>query len=408
MKQRRPLVLSLVLGFAMVIVGAAVAYAHGERSQEGFLRMQTVAFYDVNFSTDTVKQGEELTITGKVKVLDTWPNNLAQPDVGFIGVIAPGPVVLLKDRVINGAEAPDAIYIKKGDIYEFKLTVEGRAPGQWHVHPSFAVSGAGTLLGPGKWITVQDASGFSNPIQLLNGQTINLENYGLGQLVIWHWLGFFLGLGWMVYWTGPKPTVTRLPITLRIPLNTDGQDVGLITKKDHQVVNLFALATIALLVIGWIYIQAAYPVRIPQQVLRFAPPEISAPAAPAKVNPGLASYDQDSQTVVLPMTVTNTGDKPLTVKQFTTSYFTFVNQSAGATPSGEYQYPMTVDPAGPINPGETKTIKITITNPLWSDERMVEVDKPMRTVAGMLFFVDSSGAQSEVDFLADLEPKFKM
>src|SRR5262249_35440383 len=126
MKQR--LATALVLGFAALLGSAGVSHAHGERSQEGFLRMGTVAFYEVNFSGgDTLKQGEEMTVTGRVRVLDTWPNNLGTPETGFIGLTTPGPVVLLKDRTINGQPAPDAIFIKKGEDYDFKLTFAGRA-----------------------------------------------------------------------------------------------------------------------------------------------------------------------------------------------------------------------------------------------------------------------------------------
>ena len=49
----------------------AAAYAHGEKAQEAFLRMQTVAFFDTKFATDkpeagdiTLKQGEEWHVKG--------------------------------------------------------------------------------------------------------------------------------------------------------------------------------------------------------------------------------------------------------------------------------------------------------------------------------------------------------
>ena len=51
---------SLLLAVAALASSAAIASAHGENSQEGFLRMETVAFSNVQFSKDTVKQGEEL------------------------------------------------------------------------------------------------------------------------------------------------------------------------------------------------------------------------------------------------------------------------------------------------------------------------------------------------------------
>ena len=81
----------------------------------------------------------------------------------------------------------------------------GRRPGRWHVHPSFAVKGAGTVLGPGQWINVERKSGgFTSPVTLYNGKTINMENYGLNMVWIFQILGFLLGMVWMLYWTAGK------------------------------------------------------------------------------------------------------------------------------------------------------------------------------------------------------------
>jgi methane/ammonia monooxygenase subunit B len=167
---RAPLVRRLAVSLAAVLIlslGAAQsAAAHGERAQEGFLRMQTVGFADVTFSSDTLEPGQELAISGTATVLDTWPRSLPDPRVGYVNVDTPGPVVLMKDRIVNGAPAADAIYIKRGASYAFTMTVVGRQPGRWHIHPTFAVEGAGTLIGPGQWITIQQSptrASFSNP-----------------------------------------------------------------------------------------------------------------------------------------------------------------------------------------------------------------------------------------------------
>src|SRR5436309_2744905 len=150
--------LSLVLGAWALLSTAAMASAHGENSQEGFLRMETVAFSNVQFSKDTLKQGEEVTITGRATLLNTWPRTLGEPDTGFVNVTAPGPVLLMKDRQINGMSAPDAIFVKKGNAYDFKLTLVGRDPGRWHIHPTFSVAGSGTLIGPDRKSTRLNSS----------------------------------------------------------------------------------------------------------------------------------------------------------------------------------------------------------------------------------------------------------
>jgi len=402
------LLISLLLGVVALLGTAVVASAHGENAQEGFLRMETVTFSNVNFSKDTIKQGEDLTITGKATLLDTWPKTLGEPSTGFVNITAPGPVMLMKDRLVNGMAAPDAIFVKKGNSYDFKLTLTGREPGRWHVHPTFAVEGAGTLIGPGQWITVLDAGGFTNNLTLLNGQTVNLETYGVGQMSIFQWLGFALGMAWMLYWTVPAigganhRTVSKLPVTLRIPLNTDGQDIGLITKRDHRVSNLLLLGTVALLVVGWVYQSVSFPIKIPQQVFRFTPPDL--PAAPqlAQVITRDATFDPQTSTLVMNVDVTNTSTAPISLKGFTTSSLTFVDQAAAGTGA---EHVMVISPQGALAPGETKTLNLTLRDPVWRDTRMIEVNRPRIEVAGQLIFQDASGTESQTTVATSVNPK---
>ena len=405
---RHCLLLALLLATAALLGTAVVASAHGEDSQEGFLRMETVTFSNVQFSTDTVKQGEPLTITGQATILNTFPKNLGDPGMGYINITAPGPVMLMKDRVINGAEAPDAIFVKKGDTYDFKMTLAGRLPGRWHVHPTFAVEGAGTLIGPGQWITVQDTGGFANNLNLLNGQTVNLETFGVEQLTIFQWLGFAIGLYWMLYWTWPRigganhRTVSKLPVTLSVPLNTDGQDIGLITKQDHRVSNWLLAATIALLAIGWIYQSVSFPIKIPQQVLRFQPPALAQPPQFSQTVAKGGSFDPQTSTLVMDVDVTNTGKSPMNVTGFTTSSLTFVSDGTAGTGS---QHTMSVEPQGQIAPGETKTLKLTLRDPAWRDARIIDVNRPRIEVAGQLVFQDSSGTKNQDTILSSINPK---
>jgi methane/ammonia monooxygenase subunit B len=405
---RMRIVVSLLLGVLGMLLTSAAVSAHGENSQEGFLRMETVAFSNVQFSKDTLKQGEEVTITGKANLLTTWPRTLGEPDTGFINVTAPGPVMLMKERLVNGLAAPDAIFVKKGNAYEFKLTLVGREPGRWHIHPTFSVAGSGTLIGPGQWITVQDTGGFANNVTLLNGQTVDLENYGLGQLTIFHWAGFALGMAWMLYWTVPAigganhRTVSKLPVTLSIPLNTDGQDIGLITRRDHRVSNWILIATIALLAVGWIYQSVSFPIKIPQQVFRFTPPEL--PAAPvfASAVAKEATFDPQTSTLVMTVDVTNKGTSPMTLNGFTTTSLTFVDQTQAAAGA---EHVMVIAPAATVAPGQTQTLTLTLRDPVWRDARLIEVNRPRIEVAGQLLFQDGSGTQNQATINTSVNPK---
>src|SRR5262249_49121551 len=159
--------------------------------------------------------------------------------------------------------------------------------------------------------------------------------------------------------------------TLRVPLNTDGQDIGLITKQDHNVSNWLLGATIALLAIGWIYQSVSFPIKIPQQVFRFEPPALAEPAQFSSGFPKDASYDPQTSTVTMTVDVTNNGKSPATVTGFTTSSLTFVNQASAGTGT---PYVMTVSPATPIAPGQTQTVTLTLRDPVWRDARILDVN----------------------------------
>jgi methane/ammonia monooxygenase subunit B len=390
----RSLLLGLVLGVIAALGTVTAAWAHGENAQEGFLRMETVAFRNVRFSRDTIPQGEELTITGQATLLETWPRTLGEPRTGFINATAAGPVLMMKDRVINGAQAPDAIFVGKGKSYDFQLTLVGREPGRWHVHPTFAV---------------EDAGGFSNNLTLLDGQTVNLETYGLGQLTVIQWAGFALGLAWMLYWVVPAiggpnhRTVSKLPVTMRIPLNTDGQDIGLITQRDHRVSNYLMVATLALLAIAWVYQSIAFPVKIPQQVFRFTPPDLAQPIQTAHAVGQDASFDPRTSSLMMTVAVTNSGSTPVRLKSFTTSSLNFVDQALAATGA---EHVMAIEPSPTIQPGERKVLRLTLRDPVWRDTRMIEVNKPRIDVAGQLLFEDASGTQSAATIASSVNPRF--
>jgi methane/ammonia monooxygenase subunit B len=108
-----PFLLAFILGLISTLGTGEVAFAHGERAQEGFLRMKTAAWQDVRFSSNKVSQGKQLVITGTVKVLETWPSTLDAPELGYLNVSASGPHLVMKERMVNGHPAPASFSLKK-------------------------------------------------------------------------------------------------------------------------------------------------------------------------------------------------------------------------------------------------------------------------------------------------------
>lgn len=80
----------LVAALAAVALGPMPAGAHGERAQEPFLRTRTFHWYDVKWSATKLAVNDELVVTGKFRVFDDWPVNIAKPTTVFLAWISTG------------------------------------------------------------------------------------------------------------------------------------------------------------------------------------------------------------------------------------------------------------------------------------------------------------------------------
>ena len=404
----RRLLISLIALAIAAITSVPKARAHGEAGDEPFLKDLTVAFYDVSIAPTAIQVGQPVTITGTVRILETWPYTLAPPETASIMPVVPGPVFALQDRLVNGQSATGSFFVDKGGIYQFKMVILGKEPGRWHVHPGIAVKGTGTLVGPGEWVTVQpSAAQFAFPVTLLNGQTINLNTYG-GQFAWWwSFAGFLLGVAWMLYWTLTKRTVTNLAVTSQLPVNDDAPDIGLITPRDHIWMNVLAGLTMVMLVVGWTYATMQYPVRWPQQTDWFAPRFISSGEQMAEVHSNGATYDDATDTLLMHVQVKNLLGSALTVKQFIMAMATFVNggeqEQAKAGPR-DFVGPLEVEPNSPIAAGETKDLTLKITSKLFSDERLIPLHDPQQFIAGLLRFENAQGGQQMVTLRTSVIP----
>ena len=401
--------LTILIALAVTAVaGTPKVFAHGEAGDKPFLKNMTTAFYDVSISPTEVEVGQPVTITGTVKVLETWPHTLATPQLAAIMPVVPGPVFALKDRTVNDQPATGSFFAEKGGIYQFKMVMLGREPGRWHVHPGMAINGTGTLVGPGEWVTVKAGAGkFEFPVTLLNGQTIELNTYG-GQFVWWwSFAGFLLGMAWMVYWTFTKRTVTNLAVTIQLPVNDDAPDIGLITPRDHMWMNVIAGLALVMLVIGWTYSATSYPVRWPQQTDWITPRHISSGENMAEVHANGATYDEATDTLTMKLQVKNVADSAIDVNRFIIGMATFVNggeqEQAKAGPR-DFVGALEVEPKGTIAPGETKDLTLTISSKIFSTERLIPTNDPQQFIGGVLQFGNAQGAQQLVTVRSGVVP----
>ena len=399
---------SLVAVAIVAVAGVARVFAHGEAGDEPFLKNLTTAFYDVSITPAEVQVGQAVTITGKVKILETWPYTLQEPGMAAVVPVVPGPVFALQDRTINGQASVGSFFAEKGGIYEFKMTLLGKEPGRWHVHPGLAIKGTGTLVGPGDWVTVRPGAGkFEFPLTLLTGETIELNTYGGRFVWWWSFLGFLLGVVWMLYWTLMKRTVTNLAVTIQLSPNDDAPDIGLITPRDHMWMNVLAGLAIVMLVVGWTYATRKYPVRWVQQTDWISPRPLSSGEKIAEVHASGATYDDATDTLIIKAQVKNLLTRDITVKQFIVGMATFVNggeqEQAKAGPR-DFVGQLAVEPTGPIAAGETKDLTLTISSRIFSDERLVPIRAPQQFIAGVVRLEDAQGNQELVTIRTGVVP----
>jgi methane/ammonia monooxygenase subunit B len=192
-----------------------------------------------------------------------------------------------------------------------------------------------------------------------------------------------------------------LAVTNHLALNDDGAAVGLITRKDHQFVNLLAALTVVLLAAGWVYGALAYPEKIPLQVNRFEPPPLPETPRFAQAQAIKATYDPSQESLVLSVRVTNVGESPVTLDRFTTSMLTFATHTAGESKEVPR---LVVEPEETIAPQETRTLKLTMRDHEWAEQRLIPIGESHMVVAGVLTFKDTEGQQNRVTVETSLHP----
>ncbi len=393
-----------VVGILLLVAPPPAASAHGEQGQQAFERTSTVLFYDVNFSTTNLNIGDELTITGTLRVMESWPDHtIDPPDLGFLTVNQPGPVFFIEDRELNGMFTPQSVKLTKGGVYPFRLVLKARIPGTWHIHPAMAVKGTGTLMGRGEYVTINDVGVFTEPQQLANGTTVDLVNYDLPRVATWHIIGFLLGAGYAGYWL-------RKSLLQRAAVVNAGGGAGMVTKSERRVSIGFGVAALVIGLGGFVYATVSDGPHVPLQVARLAPaPEAPSPLA-SKVQTKVESavFDANAGTLAMKVQVTNSGDTPVYFDHLQFADLELPNKEGApaGTPASSLA---TVTPPGPIQAGETRQMTITVDSEELKAGNLLPLNDAQVRITGLMFFKDSSGAKaaSEINELSSgILPKF--
>jgi methane/ammonia monooxygenase subunit B len=385
--------------------------AHGEKSQQAFLRMRTIHWYDLRWSTDKLKVNDKMTVTGKLHVFEGWPETTANPEYspGFLNIGIPGPVLTRVESYIGDQFVPRSVNLELGKTYTFKVVLQARRPGRWHVHTMMNVEAAGPIIGPGKWVEITGALGdYKHTLTTLTGNTIDVERYNTGTVWFWSWFWFLLGCAWIAYWAA-KPM-----FILRYNQRKGGaSDDELISRTDTNVGVAFVVVTLVVVAVSYNMANSQFPITVPLQagVIGKMTPIPEGPAV-ADVALEQATYRVPGRSIVLKLRVTNRGFSPIQVAEFETAGLRFLNASVYRD---DTNYPpqllapegLTVDDNSPILPGHSKVLTVTGTDAAWENERLADVIyDPDSRFGGLLFFVDPSGFRQVVPVGGPLLPRF--
>ncbi len=408
-------IISLLGGVAVIVTSLTALYApqagaHGERSQEPFLRMRTVHWYDTNFSTNRVAVNEEMTITGKFLLAEAWPEVIMKPDVAYLHVAEPGPAVAKVETWLNGVPAAKSFKLELGKTYEYKVIVRGRKPGEAHIHPMLNVQSAGGLVGPGQWTLIEGVyEDFTYPVTTLTGEAIDLNTYGFANVVKWHIIWAIPALFWVLYWV-------RRPLFIpRFLMVQNGEEDALITSTDKKVGIALLIGTIVLVTMSSNSAKEQYPVQIPLQSAII--PVEALPVTPqnsaVKAKILKANYRIPGRSMTMTLDITNGSATPIKLAEFNSANVRFTNSlipTLAKTDSAELwaKDGLNVQGEPTIYPGETARLEIEASDALWETERLSSlIGDPDSAFGGVLYFQGADGKTYMEEISGPIIPTFQ-
>jgi len=412
----KKLVKLAAIGAAAVVamVGAiAPASAHGEKSQQAFLRMRTLNWYDVAWSKTTVNVNEEMVLSGKVHVFSAWPQAVANPRVSFLNAGEPGPVLVRTAQFIGEQFAPRSISLVPGNDYAFSINLRGRRAGRWHVHAQINVEGGGPIIGPGQWIEIKgDMKDFTDPVTLLDGSTVDLEHYGIDRVYAWHMPWLIAGAAWIFFWFVRKGIIASY---LKVAEGKADEAIG---DDDRRIGAIVLALTILVTIIGYAMTNSTFPRTIPLQAGLQKPLTPIVTEGTAGVGPSLVTaelqggvYKVPGRELTINVKVTNKTTSPLKLGEYTAAGLRFLNPDVFTTKPEFPDYlladrGLSVDPT-PIAPGETKEITVKIQDARWDIERLSDLAYDTDSqVGGLLMFFSPGGQRYAAEIGGPVIPKF--
>ncbi|MDO8895553.1 methane monooxygenase/ammonia monooxygenase subunit B [Nitrosomonas sp.] len=375
-----------------LVVDVAPAAAHGERSQEPFLRMRSIQWYDLRWQPKVTKVNDIATMTGKFHLAEDWPRAVGKPTRAFFNVGSPSPVFVRLSTTLNGEPTFISGPLEIGRDYEFAVKLKARIPGRHHMHAMVNIKDAGPIAGPASWMNISGSwDDFTMPITTLTGKTIDLETFNLSNGLFWHALWLSLGCIWIGYFVAKPMFLPRSRVLLAYG------DELLTSPTDRKFGLVFAILTCAIVWGGYRYTESVHPYTIPIQAgeSKVAPMPIAPNPVAIKVTH--ANYDVPGRALRVTMEITNNGDTAVNIGEFTTAGVRFVNKLGQQHLDPDYPRELvatglTMDDDKGIQPGETREVNMEAKDALWEVQRLMALlGDPESRFGGLLMTWDQEG-----------------
>lgn len=412
--RRRFTWLPLMMVTMIAALAAGEAWAHGERTHQPSLRMRSVQWYDVKWEASNgdlkhMKVGDKLTITGKMHLPDRkyWPATIKHPDPVYLQSAGPAAIFAKLEAYINGIPMVKSTALELGHTYDFKLVMQARVPGKWHIHPALQVTGSGPIAGPGAWAHVTGKwADYVLPVKVGPGGTIQIKNLGtyqLGNIYGHHIFWLLAGLVWLLWW------VRRPALIPRYRALQEGVDHKLIITRQDVIAGVVVLiGTVVIVVGGTLKANAEYPVVMPLQTGKTPVEPLPEPASPVKAKALHAVYNLPKRALRMKVRITNNADRPVRVAEFATAGIRFVKdpealpgvagqklaKSIEGYAADYLRTVLRVESDGPdaIAPGETRVVTLIAEDAIWQIQGLGRVVMaPVRRFGGLVFLYDDAG-----------------
>jgi methane/ammonia monooxygenase subunit B len=326
-----------------------------------------------------------------------------------LNISTPGPVLIRTERYLNGKPYMNSVALQPGGDYDFKVVLKGRLPGRYHIHPFFNLKDAGQVMGPGAWLDIAGAAAdFTNNVQTINGELVDMETFGLGNGIFWHSFWALLATAWLLWWV-------RRPLFIeRYRMLQAGLEDELVTPLDRNIGKAIIIGVPVLVFVFYTMTVNKYPKAIPLQASldQILPLSAQVNAGVVDVETVRTEYRVPERSMTVSLKIKNGSEKPIQIGEFATGGVRFLNQSVPAhglnnTESVVAKAGLILDNPAPIQPGEQRTVLMTAGDALWESEKLDGlINDADSRIGGLVFFFDSEGERYISSITAAVIPKF--